>query len=142
MIETDEKWRFEVRVIPKNWGIQDSKIDGADIDRRLRIAEELQAEGHTSEAFILSWTVIEATLRLLLGINIDRTIASSTLIREAYEEGVIVDAELRELQAALQIRNRLVHGLRVDTQGIDGESIADLAKSLFGRVQSTAANVA
>lgn len=137
MVELDNKWSFEVKVIPREWGIQESEAGEAVVGARVHIAERLRAEGHASEAFILFWTVVEATLRLLLGIDAKRIVDSSTLIREAYEEGVIVDADLRELQAALHIRNRLVHGLRVETDGNSDASIADLAKSLFGRVRSS-----
>jgi uncharacterized protein YutE (UPF0331/DUF86 family) len=90
-----------------------------------------------SEAFILTWTAVEAVLRdLVEGLDDARPEAPIDLLRRAYEQGTISDAEQRQLQRGLQVRNRLVHGFAVDEPQRSVEELMPLALGLVERVSA------
>jgi REase_AHJR-like len=138
LIETKPGWKFELKFIPSNRRRSAHYVDTSNIRKRLDLAKMLQSQGSYSEAFILAWTSVEATLRALFDTQVQQEqqdiFSPSALFTKGYEDGLIYDNELRQLKRGIQARNRVVHGLSVDN--IEGESseILHIAEHLLDRV--------
>ena len=135
-VEEKPNWHFELKLIPPGWGEGGRVPVKDDVMARLNVAQELGERGFASEAFILTWTVVEAFLRILHGI-IENDGPNSTvdLLRKTYEDGIISNLELRQLEHGLQMRNRLVHGMAVRQPEIGLKDLLSLALTLATRAE-------
>lgn len=102
------------------------------LQERTRNAEALLQTGHKQAAFLLLWSAVEGTLRLL-GERADLPLASlppSAIIRELYSAGEISAQHFDSLLHLLPIRNQLVHGLEAQ-ESIDVEGLHLLGQGLL-----------
>jgi uncharacterized protein YutE (UPF0331/DUF86 family) len=130
-------WHFELKLIPPTRAVKAHRPMDDEIRGRIGVAQDLISHGLNSEAFILTWTAVEAALRdLVEGSDDARPEAPIDLLRRAYEQGTISDAEQRQLQRGLQVRNRLVHGFAVDEPQRSVEELMPLALGLVERVSA------
>ena len=132
LVESKPGWKFQIKFISTNRYRSASYVDTSAVRNRIDLAGTLHSQGNFSEAFILSWTSVEAMLRGLFGARDQQeTLSPSALITKGYEEGAISDNDLRQLKRGVQARNRVVHGLSVDH--IEGESseLLHIAKRLL-----------
>ena len=98
---------------------------------RVQNAALLQA-GQKEAAFLLLWSVVEGSLRLL-GEHADLPIASlppSAMIRELYSAGEISAQHFDSLLRLLPIRNQLVHGLESQAS-VDVEELRRIGQELL-----------
>lgn len=137
-VEAIPNWQFELKLIPPDRMLRAARPVEKEIRDRIDVAQKLATEGFDSEAFILTWTAVEAVLRDLLDeAETDRSESIADLFRRAYEEGAITDAELRQLQRGFQVRNRLVHGFAVDEARRNVEELMPLTVDLMKRAEGT-----
>lgn len=96
------------------------------VDARLLQAQDMERQGDTRSAFLLAWSVYEATLshRLLLRddfiaeprsrtTSLPKHIGMDAMIHQLRSVGVVNDRQHAELEQALRVRNALVHGLDI-----------------------------
>jgi hypothetical protein len=134
-------WRFSLVFADAGRPDQFTEAEPASlavIEDRVRNAEALIRAGQNEAAFLLLWSALEGTLRLLGG-RAHLPLASlppSTLIRELYSAGEISREQFETLLGLLPVRNQLVHGFGsqqdVDTERLRlvvGSLLADLGDS-------------
>ena len=132
LIEMNDGWKFEIKIIPFNWNAGTAKIIDDDIKRRIEVAKTLAEQGHNAEAYILSWTAIEGLLRTGLERADTNTLSSSGLIRRAFEEEMIDREQRQALEAGVSIRSRLVHGISHTLTVEDVARLLGIAVNLAG----------
>ena len=108
IVEAQPNWRLEVKLLPPRREHPTYRSADAEAWDRLELANELVEAGRYSDAFLLIWVVIEASLHRLSSSSDEeqRPRAISELFRSAYEAGGISDPELRQLQRGLELRNQ------------------------------------
>ena len=137
-VEEKPNWHFELKLIPPSREFKAERPVRDDVKRRITLAERLLAEGFASEAFILTWTALEAILRDLVEPNGDESRETGPqLLRRAYEAGSITDVELRSIERSYQIRSRLTHGFAVEDVDRDIHELLPIAKTLAKRAEET-----
>ncbi len=133
-VEVHEGWRFELKLIPSSFERAILKPDSKSLRHRLAVVEKLLTEEAGDEAFVVLWILIESALRSLVAEDVSNPPTPTyALLREAYEDGVITDIELMQLQSGCQVRNRLVHGYGVRDSEELLEELLPLAKALVAR---------
>ena len=109
-------WRFSLVYVSPS--VPDQPIDGepaplSDLERRAREADSLLDADQPDAAFLLYWSTLEGSLRLLgrrAHLPLEN-LPASALIRELYSSGELARDEFEALMRLLPVRNRLVHGL-------------------------------
>ena len=84
------------------------------------------ATQHVESAFLYSWSLVEATLRLVVhqeGLSSHR-FSPIYLVKELVIEGVISKSEYQVLMNAISLRNAIIHGFKT-TQQITQDSVSD-----------------
>jgi len=141
LVEVLPNWRLVVKLMPPERELPEYRIASSETPGRLELAESLVQARRYADALLICWVIIEANLRRLcaesIGAKPDTTIPD--LLRIAYEEDVISDPELRQLQRGLQLRNRIVHGYEVGIADDDARSFLSLARALTDRAEHVAA---
>ena len=102
------------------------------LQERGRNAQALFMTGQQEAAFLLLWSAVEGTLRLL-GERHGLPVASlppSAMIRELYSAGEISAEQFDALMRLLPIRNQLVHGLKSETS-LEVEQLHILSEELL-----------
>jgi hypothetical protein len=110
----------------------------ADLQERAREADSLLHTGRSEAAFLLFWSALEGSLRLLgrrAHLPLEN-LPSSALIRELYSTGEISRTDFDTLMRLLPIRNRLVHGLLERTENVDVEPLRGLVNTLLENARS------
>ena len=116
-IESYSDWRLEL-IVNKSSNADNSPIalESLQIDEvksKLPVARQL-AEQHPEAAFLYYWSLIEATVRLLVAkerLNL-REFNFKGLIKELVFNGVISRSQYQTLEEAFQIRNATAHGFK------------------------------
>ncbi len=138
LVEKQPNWRLEVKLLPLSKEHPMHEIAETETPKRLSLIHALFGEHRYSEAVLIAWVVIEASLRkMLAAANDERPAAIPDMLRTAYEAERISGAELRQLQRALTLRNVIVHGYAADVDETEARSIVALASVLARRTEET-----
>ena len=138
-VERQPNWRLEVKLLPPHREIARHELATDEIPSRLALAQDLIGTGHPTSAVIMAWLVIETSLRRLFpnAAANGRPALIPELFRKAFEAERITDAELRQLQRGLELRNQVVHGFSVRLEDAEAKSVVALACTLADRVETT-----
>ena len=138
LVEKQPNWRLEVKLLPLSEEHPMRVIAVTETPKRLALIHTLFGEHRHSEAVLIAWVVIEASLRkMLAGGTGERPATIPDMLRTAYEAERISDPELRQLQRAQVLRNAVVHGYAADIAETEAQSILSLARSLAMRTEQT-----
>lgn len=129
VVEQHPGWRFELVMTNPEDAIYSPKAEGSlqedEIESRLRVARQLATQ-HLESASLYSWSLAEATLRLVAeneGLSLQR-FDPLYLVKQLTTEGVISRSEYQLLMNALSLRNAIAHGFKA-TQ-LTRESVYEL----------------
>jgi hypothetical protein len=143
LLPTKPHWNFELVVVGE--GEQFSLPEGArpftrdEVLQGIEEAERLVASGFSEAAFLLAWSISEATVRLLTeeeGIVLDRY-SSLYVLKQAVINGVISRDEYNFLTKVIKYRNALAHGFK--TIDFDPTLVGELISTTKRILQSTSA---
>ncbi|MEO0457595.1 MAG: hypothetical protein AAF152_13590 [Cyanobacteria bacterium P01_A01_bin.114] len=117
VVEQHPGWRFELVVtnpedVPYSQKAE-SSLQKSDIEARLQVARQLATQ-HLESAILYSWSLVEATLRLVAEsekLSLQR-FDSSYLVKQLATEGLISRSEYQLLMNALSLRNTIAHGFK------------------------------
>ncbi len=131
VIEQHPGWRFElVMTNPENI-IYSVKAEGSlqedEIKSRLKVVKQL-LEQHPESAILYSWSLVEATLRLVAeeeGLSLQR-FDPLYLVKQLAVEGIISQSDYQLLMDSLSLRNAIAHGFK--TTEITQDSVDKLIK--------------
>ena len=133
LLQREPGWSFELVVVPEGEKLSVPEgarpFDREDVIQSAVTAERLLDDGFSEAGFLLAWSALEATLRMLTeeeGILLDRQ-DPLYVVNQAVADGVISRDEYNLLTNAMKYRNALVHGFK----------IADFDPSLVGNLIST-----
>lgn len=143
-VEQHPGWRFElVMTNPEDAAYSpkaESSLQQPEIETRLQVARQLATQ-HPEAAILYSWSLVEATLRLVAEHEelILQRLDSLYLVKQLVTEGVISRPEYHLLMDALSLRNAIAHGFKATqiTQGSVNELI-DVAEQLLKTLHTTA----
>jgi len=128
-VEQHPGWRFELVLINSEDIGYSPKVEGSlqqsEIETKLPIARQLATQ-HLESAILYSWSLVEATLRLVIeheGLSLQR-LEPLYLVKQLVTEGVISRSEYQLLMNALSLRNSIAHGFK--TTQLTRESIYEL----------------
>lgn len=128
-MEQHPGWRFElVMTNPEDAAYSpeaESSLQQPEIEARLQVARQLATQ-HPESAILYSWSLVEATLRLVAEyerLSLQR-LDPLYLVKQLVTEGVISRPEYHLLMDALSLRNTIAHGFKA-TQ-ITQESVYEL----------------
>jgi uncharacterized protein YutE (UPF0331/DUF86 family) len=128
-VEQHPGWRFELVMTNPEDVVYSSRAESSfqqsEIETRLQVARQLATQ-HPESAILYSWSLVEATLRLVAeheGISLQR-LDPLYLVKQLVTEGVISRPEYQLLMDALSLRNAIAHGFKA-TQ-ITQESVYEL----------------
>lgn len=128
-VEQHPGWRFElVMTNPEDAAYSpkaESSLQKPEIETRLQVARQLAIQ-HPESAILYSWSLVEATLRLVAeheGLSLQR-LDPLYLVKQLVTEGVISRPEYHLLMDVLSLRNAIAHGFKA-TQ-IKKESLFEL----------------
>jgi hypothetical protein len=128
-------WRFSLVFVDPDRPYHITEAEApplAVVEQRLRNAEDLMRSRQEEAAFLLLWSALEGTLRLL-GERAQLPLASlppSTLIRELYSAGEISREQFETLLGLLPVRNQLVHGFGSE-QAVETERLRQVVATLL-----------
>jgi len=128
-VEQHPGWRFELVMTNPEDAAYSSRAEGSlqqpEIEARLQVARQLATQ-HPESAILYSWSLVEATLRLVAeheGMSLRRP-DPLYLVKQLVTEGVISRPEYQLLMDALSLRNAIAHGFKA-TQ-ITQEAVCEL----------------
>jgi uncharacterized protein YutE (UPF0331/DUF86 family) len=128
-VEQHPGWRFElVMTNPEDATYSQRAEDSLqenEIESRLQVTRQLATQ-HLESAILYSWSLAEATLRLVAeneGLSLQR-FDSLYLVKQLAIEGVLSKSEYQFLMNALSLRNSIAHGFK--TAQLDQESLYEL----------------
>jgi hypothetical protein len=117
-VEQQPGWRLElVMANPEDATYSpkaESSLQQPEVETRLQVARQLATQ-HPDSAILYSWSLVEATLRLVAeheGLSLQR-LDSLYLVKQLVTEGVISRLEYQLLMDALSLRNAIAHGFKV-----------------------------
>ncbi len=129
VVEEHPGWRFELVMTNSEDVIDSSNIEGSlqqsEIEIRLQAARQLVSQ-YPESAILYSWSLVEATLRLVAdheGLNLQR-FEPLYLMKQFVTEGLISRSEYQLLMNARSLRNNIAHGFKI-TQ-LSQESLYEL----------------
>lgn len=129
IVEKNPGWRLELVMINPDdvsySGRAESSLQEPEIKAGLQVARQLATQ-HPESAILYSWSLAEATLRLVAeyeGIGLQRFDPVS-LVKKMVTEGVISRSQYQLLMNALSLRNAIAHGFK--TEKITRDSVGDL----------------
>lgn len=110
-------WRFDLYTGKDLAELNAAPLSSDEIRKRFEEASELFSAGYQDAALLSVWSGIEATLRLLASRKRLKTVDQrpGTLIGSLYAEGFLDDSQYRSLLRAMEMRNRAVHGYRLQS---------------------------
>lgn len=128
-VEQNPGWRFELVMInPEDAAYfpkAESSLEKSEIETRLQVARQLTAQ-HPESAILYSWSLVEATLRLVAEheeLSLQR-FDPLYLVKQLVAEGIISRLEYQLLIDALSLGNAIVHGFK--TTQLTQESVYEL----------------
>jgi hypothetical protein len=117
VVEQHPGWRFElVMTNPEDATYflkAESSLQQPEIEAGLQVARQLVAQ-HPESAILYSWSLVEATLRLVSeheGLSLQR-FDPLYLVKQLVTEGVISRPEYQLLMNAISLRNAIAHGFK------------------------------
>jgi uncharacterized protein YutE (UPF0331/DUF86 family) len=117
VVEQYPGWRFELVMTNPEDAAYSQSAEGSlqrpEIESRLQVARQLATQ-HPESAILYSWSLVEATLRLVAeneGLSLQR-FDSLYLVKQLATEGVISKSEYQLLMNALSLRNSIAHGFK------------------------------
>jgi hypothetical protein len=134
-------WRFSLVYVSPSEPDQLIEADPAplpQLQERAREADSLLQANQPDAAFLLYWSTLEGSLRLLgrrAHLPLEN-LPSSALIRELYSSGELSREEFDTLMRLLPVRNRLVHGLVGRTERESVEPLRGLVNTLLENARS------
>jgi hypothetical protein len=134
-------WRFSLVYVSPSEPDQMMEAEPAplpELQQRAREADSLLQANQPDAAFLLYWSTVEGSLRLL-GRRAQlplENLPSSALIRELYSSGELSREEFDTLMRLLPMRNRLVHGLVGRTDRANVEPLRGLVNTLLENARS------
>lgn len=134
-------WRFSLVYVSPSEPDQLLEADPAplpELEERAREANSLLEANQSDAAFLLYWSALEGSLRLL-GRRAQlplENLPSSALIRELYSSGELSREEFDTLMRLLPVRNKLIHGLVGRTQRATVEPLRSLVNMLLENARS------
>lgn len=130
LLQKHPGWSFELVVVGEQEKLDTPEtarpFDRVDIQKSMQTAGELLDSGFAEAGFVLAWSGLEATVRLLTeqeGITLDR-FTPLYILKQAVTIGVISRDDYNLLMSALKYRNAVVHGFKVTT--FDSDIARDL----------------
>ena len=130
-IEQHAGWRFELVMTNPEDVTYSLKAEGSlqehEIKSRLKVASQL-LEQHPESAMLYSWSLVEATLRLVAEeerLSL-RRFDPLYLVKQLAIEGIISQSEYQLLMDSLSLRNAVAHGFITTT--ITQDSVDKLIK--------------
>jgi len=133
-------WRFSLVFVNPEHPDQLTEAQPAPLSllqERAKNADALLQADQKEAAFLLLWSAVEGTLRLLAE-RADLPLASlppSALIRDLYSAGEISRQHFESLMRLLPIRNQLVHGLE-SQESVDVEGLRRVGQELLAEAGS------
>ena len=116
-VEQHPGWRFELVMTNPEEATYSLKAEGSlqkrEIESQLQVAKQLVTQ-HSESAILYSWSLVEATLRLVAeqeGLILQR-FDPLYLVKQLTTEGVISRSEYQLLMNALSLRNAIAHGFK------------------------------
>jgi uncharacterized protein YutE (UPF0331/DUF86 family) len=118
LVEQHPGWRLELVMtnsedattyFPK----AESSLQESEIESRLQVARQLTTQ-HLESAILYTWSLVEATLRLVAeheGLSLQRS-APLYLVKQLVAEGIISRSEYQLLMDTLSLRNDIAHGFK------------------------------
>ena len=129
VVEEHPDWRFELVMTNSEDIIDSPNIEGSlqqsEIETRLRAARQLVSQ-YPESAILYSWSLVEATLRLVAdheGLNLQR-FEPLYLMKQLVTEGLISRSQYQLLKNAYSLRSNIAHGFKI-TQ-LSQESVYEL----------------
>lgn len=101
-------------------------------DREKRVREKVL---HRISNFVLDWASLERTIYSILDKN-EKDVSKFGIkknIRALYEQDIITDREFIDLERALDLRNRIVHG-KVSTSYDEIEKYSNVIKEVIDKI--------
>lgn len=135
VVEQHPGWKFElvminpeetVYEIENSFKVGDS-LQEQEIKSRLQVARNIAVQ-YPESAILYSWSLVEATLRLVIeaeGLSLPR-FSPNYLIKKLVTEGVISKSEYQLLTNAFLVRNAIAHGFK--TQQVTQDFVYELIK--------------
>lgn len=130
LLQKHPGWSFELVVVGEQEKLDTPEtarpFDRVDIQKSMQTAGELLDSGFAEAGFVLAWSGLEATVRLLTeeeGISLDR-FTPLYILKQAVTNGVISRDDYNLLMSALKYRNAVVHGFKVTS--FDSDIARDL----------------
>lgn len=112
------QWRLDLVVTNNGFtrlvGADGEELDDAGIRERVAHVHHLLRIEQEEAAALLAWSAAEATLRIIArreGVDIDRP-QPAYIVETLYSLGLLGQDDYAVLQAALQLRNLIVHGFQ------------------------------
>jgi REase_AHJR-like len=142
VIRAQPGWRFDLVVMRPGEGevppVDATLPTEGELATRLKEADELQAAGSLSAAFIVLWAVVEGLMRLeaqRVGLPLERVMPTSALVRELYSAGEIAAEDYEMLLRLMETRNGLVHGFSTPVSAQDLSELKLIVEHLFAEVR-------
>ncbi len=117
VVEQHPSWRFELVMINPEDATYSPKAEGSlqkhEIESQIQVARQLATQ-HSESAILYSWSLVEATLRLVAekeGLSLQR-FDPLYLIKQLVTEGAISRSDYQSLMNALALRNAIAHGFK------------------------------
>ena len=132
-------WRFSLVFVNPEHPDQLTEAKPAPLlvlEERAKTADDLFQADQKEAAFLLLWSAVEGTLRLLAE-RADLPLSSlppSALLRDMYSAGEISRQHFESLMRLLPIRNQLVHGLEAQ-EGVDVEELRRIGQELLAEAR-------
>ena len=130
LLQKHPGWSFELVVVGQQEKLDTPEtarpFDRVDIQKSMQTAGELLDSGFAEAGFVLAWSGLEATVRLLTeeeGISLDRY-TPLYILKQAVTNGVISRDDYNMLINAMKYRNAVVHGFKVTS--FDSDIARDL----------------
>ena len=114
-------------------------VSGQALTERAHRAEHLLSLGETDAAFLMLWSALEALLRqhaTQVALPIER-LPTAALLDYLYSQGELTFEQFEQAQAALQVRNRLVHGYEATETSRETRPLHTLVADLLQEWQQT-----
>jgi uncharacterized protein YutE (UPF0331/DUF86 family) len=123
-------WRFELVMTNPEDAVYFPKAEGSlqedEIESGLQVARQLVAQQHLESALLYSWSLVEATLRIVAEkeeLNLLR-LEPLYLVKQLATEGIISKSEYQLLMNARSLRNAVAHGFK--TTQLTQNSVCEL----------------
>ena len=140
LLQKHPGWSFELVIVGEQEKLDTPEaarpFDRVDIQKNIQTAGELLDSGFPEAGFLLAWSGLEATIRLLSedeGISLDR-FTPPYILKQAVTNGVISRDEYNLLMSAMKYRNAVVHGFKI--KPFDSEIARDLIVTTERLLQS------